>query len=89
MNGNSFKIESSKVRTVKWWPSLWEARQAFERSCKRAKMRPPMHAIAGTIAGDSREDLSWGYRVQGVRGGHGNVYLEVKMNCRPVVGGLR
>ncbi len=65
-----YRICSDHVFT-RWYPTPDQAWEAFCRACRRRGFQAPLHR-PGVVAGDLHEPR----RSQGVRYGHGMVYLE-------------
>jgi len=47
-----YRVHSTQVESVRWYPTKAEAIAAFERNCKRLGIAPP-HRYPPSVSGDS------------------------------------
>lgn len=76
-----YRVHSTKVKCLRWYPTRTEAIAAFERACKRMGIAPPESYPPGA-SGDSitTNELACPRRTcaAGMREGHGTLYVEAR-----------
>ena len=77
-----YRMHSSRLDTALWWATQEMAEDAFNRAARRAGL--PTTYRPGDCGGDARECDGSGF--QGVRNGHGMVFMEIRFREGVVVG---
>ena len=76
-----YRVHSTKVKCLHWYPTQAEAIAVFERKCKRACIAPPLR-YPPSVSGDSitTNDIAYLRRTcaAGMREGHGLVYVDAR-----------
>lgn len=74
-----YRVYSMKVNPGRWYSTKDEAIRVFERHCRKAGLRPPLH-YPPQVSGDfvSTNGLAYPQRkcMAGPRDGHGFVYID-------------
>jgi hypothetical protein len=78
-----YRVHSTMVKCLRWYPTTTEAIAAFERKCEQAGIAPPERYPPG-VRGDSitNNDIAYPRRTsaRGVRDGHGWVYVDARID---------
>lgn len=76
-----YRVHSTKVKPVRWYPTKRDAIAAFERQSKRAGVSPP-ERYPPSVSGDSIATNDVAYPrstcAAGRRDGHGWVYVDAR-----------
>lgn len=81
-----YRVHSTKVKCLRWYPTRTEAIAAFEQACKQAGIQPP-ELYPPSASGDSitTNELAYPRRTcaAGMREGHGWVCVDTRNDLSP------